>query len=287
MAVPPESVLYRIMPAMTPLQTQRWIRCLYRVPGCAGWVLSCPICGGEPDRIEFQAPYSDLDHCGACDHVYSRRTPGRLILHLMYRDLSYWVGDKAHQGITRIEPGAQWQQYLDARLGALRHAGLIDDRPRKIFEIGCSEGMLLHELGTLGHDAMGCECNRPTAEAGIASLGVKIEIGLFEGLALPQNHFDVVASFHTIEHIPGLDRTFARICGILNPEGCLLIEVPTGPEEYGNTDHVHFFSETSLRRLMERYFEIGEVVWNRYSNAEGRMLGSLYGIGRHPRRPAG
>ncbi len=144
MSAPSEPILYRIMPAMTPLQTQRWIRCLYRVPGCAGRVLSCPICGGEPDRIEFQAPYSDLDHCGACDHVYSRRTPGRLILHLMYRDLSYWVGDKAHQGITRIEPGAQWQQYLAARLGALRKTGLIEDRPQKIFEIGCAEGMLLH-----------------------------------------------------------------------------------------------------------------------------------------------
>ncbi len=106
-------------------------------------------------------------------------------------------------------------------------------------------------------------------------------------MTLPRNHFDVVASFHTIEHIPGLDDTFAKVCEVLNAEGSLLVEVPTGPEEYSNTDHVHFFSENSLRRLMERYFEIGEVVWNRYSNAEGRVLGSLYGIGRRPRRPAG
>ncbi|MDP1611943.1 MAG: class I SAM-dependent methyltransferase [Sulfuritalea sp.] len=271
---------------MRTKQTQFWIRFLYRMPGCTRQMQSCPVCGSAPDRLEFQAPYSALDHCPSCDHVYSRRAPGKLILHHMYRDLDYWVRDKEHQGITRIAAGEQWKGYIDARMGALRRAGAINGEKQKIFEIGCSEGMLLHELQNLGHQTIGCECNRPTAEAGMKSLGVKIEIGMFEELALPRNYYDYVISFHTIEHIPDLGSTFARIREILTPEGTLLIEVPTGPEEYGNSDHVQFFSETSLRRLMEKHFEFGEVFWNRYTNAEGTMMGSLYGVGRRPRKQA-
>jgi len=279
----PESLLYRVIPQMNAARTQQWIRRLYRAPGFTRKLSRCPVCGSAPDRMEFQASFSALDHCAACDHVYSRKMPGKLILHLMYRDLDYWVRDKEHQGIARIAAGEQWKGYLDARMGALRRAGAINGETQKIFEIGCSEGMLLHELQNLGHQTLGCECNRPTAEAGIKSLGVKIEIGMFEELALSNNYYNSVISFHTIEHIPDLGRTFARIREILTPEGTLLIEVPTGPEEYCNTDHVQFFSETSLQRLMDKHFESGEVFWNRYTNAEGTKMGSLYGVGRRPR----
>ncbi|WP_313918229.1 class I SAM-dependent methyltransferase [Tahibacter sp.] len=258
------------------------IACLYRVPGFTRRVASCPVCGGKPDRLEFNAQYSPLDRCGECGHVYSRKTPKDLILHLMYRDLEYWRSDKVHQGISRIEYGPQWKEFLDARIGSLKSAGALMDVPERYFEIGCSEGILLRELANLGHEALGCECNRPTAEAGMKKLGVDIRIGLFENIPLPRAHYDVVASFHTIEHMPDLKSTFAKIADILKPDGLALVEVPTGPEEYANSDHVHFFSVGSLKRLMENHFEQGEVIGNQYMSAGGVTIGSLYGIGRHP-----
>lgn len=267
---------------LTASLAQLAIACLYRIPGFTRRLASCPVCGGKPDRVEFNAQYSPLDHCGECGHVYSRKTPKDLILHLMYRDLEYWRSDKGHQGISRIEYGPQWKEFLDARIGSLHRAGALRDGPERYFEIGCSEGILLRELANLGHEAHGCECNRPTAEAGMKELGVDIRIGLFENVPLPRAHYDVVASFHTIEHIPDLKSAFAKIAGIVKPDGLVLVEVPTGPEEYANSDHVHFFSVGSLKRLMENHFEQGEVVRNHYTSAGGVIIGSLYGIGRHP-----
>ncbi len=266
--------------------TLRNIRLLYMIPGFTRRAVRCPVCGKTPDRVEFRTRYTPLDHCGSCGHVYSRKTPKKRILSLMYGDLEYWVRDKEHQGITKIEYGPQWKGFIDARMGIARRAGVIDGTPMRVFEIGCSEGVLLRELENQGHEALGCEMNKPTADAGMKALGVKIKTGLFEELDLQPGHFDLVLSFHTVEHLPDLHRVFSKIAKILKPEGAVLVEVPTGPEEYTNQDHVQFFSDDSLKRLLEGFFEVGEIIPNRYSTVHGSVMGSLYGVGRRPKRLA-
>lgn len=264
--------------------TLRNIRFLYMVPGFTRHARRCPICGTKPDKIEYQTRFTPLDHCGECGHVYSRKTPKKRILHLMYKDLDYWVRDKQHQGITTIEYGPQWKVFLDARMGIAERAGVLNGSHKKVFEIGCSEGILLRELQERGHEALGCEMNKPTAEAGMKALGVKIETDLFEDLKLKPAYYDLVMSFHTVEHLPDLHKVFGKIASILKPDGSVLIEVPTGPEEYTNPDHVQFFIDDSLKRLLEIYFEVGEIIPNRYTNPHGTVIGSLYGVGRRPKR---
>ncbi len=271
---------------VTSCLTLRNIRFLYLMPGFTRKVSRCPVCGAKPDKVEYQTRYTPLDHCGNCGHVYSRKTPGKRILHLMYEDLDYWKRDKEHQGITKIEYGPQWNGFIEARMGSAQRAGLINGSPKKFFEIGCSEGILLRALQDRGHEALGCEMNKPTAEAGMKALGVTIKTDLFEDLKLPDAYYDVVMSFHTIEHIPDLDRVFAKIAKILKPAGAVFVEVPTGPEEYPNPDHVQFFTDESLKRLLERYFEVGEIYPNHYTNLHGTVIGSLYGAGRRPKRSA-
>lgn len=278
----PRTFLQKVISCLT----LRNIRFLYMLPGFTHHVRRCPVCGGKPDRVEYQTRFTPLDHCGQCGHVYSRKTPKERILHLMYKDLDYWVRDKQHQGITKIEYGPEWKVFIDARMGIARRAGVINGTNKKVFEIGCSEGILLRELKEQGHEALGCEMNKPTAEAGMKALGVKIETDLFENLKLPNDYYDLVMSFHTVEHLPDLHKVFGKIAGILKPDGAVLIEVPTGPEEYTNPDHVQFFDDNSLKRLLEIFFEVGEIIPNRYTNPHGTVIGSLYGVGRRPRARA-
>ena len=180
----------------------------------------------------------------------------------MYHDLEYWVCDKEHQGITQIEYGPQWKVFIDARMSIARRAGVIDGAPKKVFKIGCSEGILLREPDNQGHEALGCEMNKPTAEARMAALGVKIKTSLFENLDLAPGYYDLAVSFHTVERLPDLHRVFGKIASILKSDGALLIEVPAGPEEYTNPDHFQFFSDESLKRLLETYFDVGEIIPN-------------------------
>lgn len=259
------------------------IAVLYKVPGFTVRVSRCPVCGASPDKLEYSARYTPLDHCGGCGHVYSRIVPKERILGLMYKDLDYWMRDKNHQGINTIEPGVQWQPYLKDRMAILTRTVLPDGKARKIFELGCSEGMLLKELQDRGHDVLGCEVNKPTAELGMKTLGVKIRTGLFENIELAPTCYDVVASFHTVEHLCDLKAVFGKISAILKPDGATVIEVPTGPEEYRNSDHLQFFDAHSLRILIEQFFEECEIIPNQYTNPNGVLIGSLYAVGRRPR----
>lgn len=263
--------------------TFRNIRFLYMLPPFTRHIRRCPVCNSSKKTLEFVNRYTPLDRCGDCGHVYSRKVPKKRILHLMYGDIAYWEQDKHHQGITAIARGPHWDEYLNARLGICERAGILGDAPPKtIFEIGCSEGMLLSALAERGHDARGCEMNVPTAEAGMRELDVNIDTDLFENIPLKENAYDAVLSFHTIEHIADLHRVFEKIASILKPDGSLLFEVPTGPEEYINTDHLQFFEASSIERLIRHYFEEAEVISNQYTNTHGTHIGSLYGVGRRP-----
>lgn len=259
-----------------------WV--LYKLPFFTRKATECPICGG-PAIHQFTNRYTPLDRCMECGHVYSRKLPKKRILQQTYKDFDYWVTDRKHQGINSIEYGPQWEGFLRSRIGIAERSGLLKGREGlKLFEIGCSEGMLLKELENLGHEAEGCELNVPSAEAGRAALSVKIHTEMFEDLPLEEEQFDGVLSFHTIEHVPDPCLVLDKIARILKPGGSVLIEVPCGPEEYVNTDHLQFFCEKSLRLYLEDCFREVKIFKNTYENANGTLIGSLYGVGQGPLR---
>lgn len=259
------------------------VRFLYLLPFFIRTVRRCPICNGE-GTYEARNAYTALHRCSDCGHVYSYKQPKQRILRQMYKDADFWEGDKTHQGIKEIAYGPEWKGFLDARTGiALRTGVLSDDRPHRVFEIGCSEGMLLKELTVRGHDAAGSEINPVTSRMGMEALGVKILVGTFEQCPVDAGVYDAVLSFHTLEHLQEPRRIFEKIASMLKPEGALLVEVPTGPEEYHNTYHLHFFGPDSLERLLGEFFEDVEILRNEFVDPWGTPIVSLYGVGKRPR----
>lgn len=246
----------------------------------------CPICGGA-GAFEYRNAASLLLRCRNCAHVYACDLPDDRKLAELYGDFSYREKDLVHQGITSLEESPQWSTYLDARIGILERLGLlarVGQRTPTVFEIGCAEGMVLHTLKKRGMEVAGCEMNRAVATQGMKKLGIKIHTDPFENLGFPNHQYDLVMSFHTLEHMRFPVQVIEKIAGMLRPEGALLIEVPCSENEYDNTDHLHFFSEPSLRNLLDRcFFEI-EIVPNQYTTSAGVACGSIYGVGRRPRR---
>jgi len=256
---------------------------LFRLPGFTLRLRTCPVCDG-PAHLEARNACTPLDRCAVCGHVFSRKAPKPYTLRQMYRDNSFWVGDKSHQGITHVAPGPEWDGYLDARIGILKRSGVLGEESQHILEIGCSEGMLLYELGRLGHVVEGCEINPETASIGAKSLGVRIRVGPFEAFPEVESLYDGVASFHTMEHVVDLHAAFRKIHRMLKPDGGLVVEVPTGAEEYHNIFHVHFFEPESLERLLSHYFQKVTIEENRFTDPWGATIRSLYGVGRLPKR---
>jgi ubiquinone/menaquinone biosynthesis C-methylase UbiE len=128
--------------------------------------------------------------------------------------------------------------------------------------------------------------NRAVAEQGVQRFGVDIRTEPFEDLQLPVQNCDLVVSFHTLEHMRYPAKVLAKVARVLRPDGAVLVEVPCGKEEYENTDHLHFFSDESLRLLLSQFFANTEIIENAYTNSAGVRIGSLYGVGRGVRRSA-
>jgi len=245
-------------------------------------VTNCPICSG-PGKLQYENKLTPLFRCRHCSHVYAGQLPNDQVLSRLYGDVSYWEKDRIHQGITTMKQSTEWDAYLNARLGILERLDLLPTTAGKntsVFEIGCAEGMLLHALRKRGMTVAGCEMNRAVAAEGMNNLGVEIRTEPFESLALPERHCDLVVSFHTLEHMRYPKQVLAKIAKILRPDGSVLIEVPCGKEEYENTDHLHFFSDTSLRILLNKFFSATEILDNSYTNGSGVRIGSIYGVGR-------
>lgn len=261
-------------------------RVLYKVPGFVRHQTECPVCGGRNVRFEARNRFFPIHRCDACGHCYAAVLPGRRILNLLYHRTDYWEKDKVHQNIRSMQAGPEWDVFLGDRIGILRRTGLLaaGGPPLRFMEIGCSEGIVLHELERLGHTAEGCEMNPHIVEGGREALGVTIQLCTFDEFQPDPEGYDRVIAFHTVEHLCDLHGLMEKIARIMRPGGAVLFEVPCGPEEYANTDHTQFFSDESMTLLLGKYFDEVEIVPNRYTTGAGVAVGSIYGVGRGPKR---
>jgi SAM-dependent methyltransferase len=153
--------------------------------------------------------------------------------------------------------------------------------PGHVLEIGCGEGMLLYELQKRGWVVLGSDVNADMKEAE-TKLGIPILIGPFEE-AVFLFRFDLVCIIHTLEHMANPSVVVEKISRILNWNGSLYVEVPTGAEEYDNLDHTQFFEPGSLAMLLSKYFRHVNVERRSYVNYDKVECGLLVASASHPR----
>lgn len=92
----------------------------------------------------------------------------------------------------------------------------------------------------------------------------------------PDNTFDMVVSFETIEHITAYDLFLAEVHRVLKPAGTFVISTPnalvTKPQNGvpQNPFHVYEFTPTELEMLLSQYFKI--------ELAAGQHIVNSYGV---------
>ena len=96
-----------------------------------------------------------------------------------------------------------------------------DIRDKRVLEIGSASGNLLDELGVHAKEVIGIELNSEFAEY---NQRFKVFTQPLEDLDLGK--FDVIVSFHTLEHIYDPSLTMEAIFKALKPNGYFLGEVP-------------------------------------------------------------
>ena len=110
-----------------------------------------------------------------------------------------------------------------ARIARLRRVANVPDRPR-VLDLGCASGVYVAAFEQLGCECFGLEpFENALDNAGKLldkfSLPVRVAGGVAEQIPFKSESFDIAYAGQVIEHVVGIDETFAEIYRVLRPGG--------------------------------------------------------------------
>jgi len=145
----------------------------------------------------------------------------------------------------------------------------------RFLEIGCGVGSFLRLMKGAGWENLGLEPDSNYAQAGKDEYGVNIQTQIYCEFSCPEQFFDIVASFHVIEHIASPRVFLKKIARELKVGGLLYLESPCIEHPYGGdlenffwSVHLYTFSKHTLMGLLKQVgFQIirasydGDFLW--------------------------
>jgi len=227
--------------------------------------LPCDLCGASNPRWILDSPGLDgpLVECVKCGLRYVGRRASALT----------FGQDAAEQTASKLR--AANMQFRNLRLEEEHRLALLNARWRldlirkvkpsgKLLEIGCARGDFL-SIAREWFDAKGVEPNPDLAAHAVAFAPVHYDV--IE--RTPWTGFDVVASFHVIEHVHSPRAYIAAAAERLKPGGLLALETPNIDSipfrvlksrwRQFIPEHYFFFGPETIRKLLS---EQGLEVWN-------------------------
>lgn len=210
----------------------------------------CPVCGSAERSDWLDAAGFRLVECTSCKHKYSTEVLSSECLSKTYYDESA----ENLESRIRTEKRQRFSEYVEM-LGKL---GCIGGR---VLDVGCNAGELLEIFAKSGWQVAGVEISSGPAELARKRLKTTIWHGAVEEVLPDAERFALVTLTHVLEHLLNPILVLQRLRHAL-ADGVLLVEVPNADDRllkaWGGAyrplcpgDHVSFFSESSLTRLLD------------------------------------
>jgi len=97
--------------------------------------------------------------------------------------------------------------YLKARrilgiLLVLLLKSFVDKPVKKVLDVGCALGIAVQQLRLLGYDAHGIDFSQAAIDMRVCD---EVEVGDVRKIQFPDEAFDLIVSFETMEHVPEED----------------------------------------------------------------------------------
>lgn len=220
--------------------------------------MKCPICTGNHIVLFLTIESSlggtwDIYECKICTTQFIYPIPSQEKLNEIYEQI-YRGGSEARTKAL-IDP-LTWQGYWQKQWKIIND--LIDKREGRILDIGCGGGHFLDNAGA-GWEKYGIEISEEARKVA-ASKGIKV-FAILEETAFPENFFDVITMFATIEHLTDPKTVVEEAARTLKRNG--LFVIMTGDVRslkarvkgkkwhmYRPPEHLYFFCARSLDFFM-------------------------------------
>lgn len=144
----------------------------------------------------------------------------------------------------------------------------------RILDVGCGSGLYTRELAQRGAKLTATEfapASLAQAQRNVGELSADVDFRLedAQSLTVPDSSFDKVLLTEVVEHVPRPDRAIAEAARVLRPGGLLVVSTPSrfSPlnlayglkrriRGYAFNEHIHEFTPSSFRRLVEEQLEV-------------------------------
>lgn len=209
----------------------------------------CRSCGSTIASVEAKADGFDLLRCGSCNLVY--RGPVDSDSSVFYEYYSDRFGMTREQLFNPLTT----RRYHEL-LASLE--GLAPGR--RLLDVGCGQGQLVHAAATAGWDAFGIDTSAAAIELA-RSVGVQCDVVDLHAPTLAPSSFDAITLIEVVEHIEDISPFLARVEELLRPGGVAYLTTPNyaslGRRVLGtdwrviNEHHVTYFTPRTLRAVAQ------------------------------------
>ena len=170
----------------------------------------CNLCGGTQFTVVEDHGAVQVVRC-ACQLVFVTPVPSRSAIEETYQD-DYYEPWKVQEAARR--------HIWTRRLRALRQ---LDGRPGRLLDVGCGEATFLRLAQEEGWQVTGTELS---AAAVTQATDLDLHRGEVWEAGLPAGTFDVVTSWHVIEHASDPKRMVEELFRVLRPGGWMVLATP-------------------------------------------------------------
>jgi 2-polyprenyl-3-methyl-5-hydroxy-6-metoxy-1,4-benzoquinol methylase len=224
----------------------------------------CEICGAEAAQLFLRSDRLDgpLVRCPGCGYLYVGARRGDYTF--TERDLNRTRALAAQvQALAIVDRAVE-----HAEAEGLRRAVQVERLERlcahvgggRLLDVGSALGTFL-EVGAARFAAEGVEPDLATA-AQARARGLAVTHATLADVSRPPGGYDAVTMYHLIEHLDSPRAGLIKARQLISDAGVLMIETPTvdsaffrlAPARWRQLipDHYHFFSQLTLRALLEQ-----------------------------------
>ncbi len=178
--------------------------------------------------------------CPATSEVWStfelmKATPMNVVLE---EDRHWWFASRTRAILA----------YLDRYVGT-------DRSDRRILDVGCGAGNMVHHLSHYGQ-VVGVDLYSKPLEVA-RQRGLDVQEGSADDLPFDDGTFDVVTLLDVVEHVPNEHGVFSECWRVLKPGGKLVVTVPALMWLWSHNDvinaHQRRYTRAELNQKLERH----------------------------------
>lgn len=221
----------------------------------------CPICQTKAHKPLYILEEGKLSQCQRCRLIFYLPRPTPESLEQYYNASSYSEDYRASSMAGYKFASHRYQQFEKA-FGQYAPTLLLANS-QVLLDIGCGEGDFLSIAESKGWKVEGIELSRTSAQQAREKINGEVYVGEITTLDLPKAKYDLITSYHVIEHLIDPIVMLQQIYELLRPGGAVLIETPNigslGARIRGRKwshiippEHINYFDQNTLLSSLKR-----------------------------------